>query len=77
MFQPLWQGCHPLGQVASSSKAPSTLALDTSRDEIIVFLLQVYDLNKVAKDIELPGAFILGAGAVSSRVLGINGEVSM
>lgn len=54
--------------------APSSLALDTSRD---VFLLQVYDLNTVAKDIELPGAFILGAGAVSSRVLGINAEVSM
>jgi len=38
--------------------------------------LQVYDLNTVAKDIELPGAFILGAGAASSRVLGVNAEVS-
>lgn len=39
-------------------------------------LLQVYDLNTVAKDIELPGAFILGAGAASSRILGVNAEVS-
>lgn len=58
-------------------RAPSSPALDTSRDGSIVFLLQVYDLNTVAKDIELPGAFILGAGAASSKVLGINAEVSM
>uniref|UniRef100_A0A8V0XZ83 C11orf54 homolog n=1 Tax=Gallus gallus TaxID=9031 RepID=A0A8V0XZ83_CHICK len=36
---------------------------------------KVYDLNTVAKDIELPGAFILGAGAASSRVLGVNAEL--
>ncbi|XP_077030097.1 ester hydrolase C11orf54 homolog isoform X1 [Agelaius phoeniceus] len=35
---------------------------------------KVYDLNTVAKDIELPGAFILGAGAASSKVLGVNAE---
>ncbi|XP_074840304.1 ester hydrolase C11orf54 homolog isoform X1 [Carettochelys insculpta] len=35
---------------------------------------KVYDLNTVAKQIELPGAFILGAGAVSSRILGVNAE---
>ncbi|XP_010114003.1 PREDICTED: ester hydrolase C11orf54 homolog isoform X3 [Chlamydotis macqueenii] len=36
---------------------------------------KVYDLNTVAKDIELPGAFILGAGAASSKVVGVNAEV--
>ncbi|XP_010282184.1 PREDICTED: ester hydrolase C11orf54 homolog isoform X3 [Phaethon lepturus] len=36
---------------------------------------KVYDLNTVAEDIELPGAFILGAGAASSKVLGVNAEV--
>ncbi|KAJ7422399.1 Ester hydrolase C11orf54 like protein [Pitangus sulphuratus] len=36
---------------------------------------KVYDLNTVAKDIELPGAFILGAGAVSSKILGVNAEL--
>ncbi|KYO43016.1 ester hydrolase C11orf54 homolog [Alligator mississippiensis] len=35
---------------------------------------KVYDLNTVAKEIELPGAFILGAGAASSRILGVNAE---
>uniref|UniRef100_A0A8C3S539 DUF1907 domain-containing protein n=1 Tax=Chelydra serpentina TaxID=8475 RepID=A0A8C3S539_CHESE len=35
---------------------------------------KVYDLNTVAKQIELPGAFILGAGAGSSRILGVNAE---
>lgn len=38
--------------------------------------VQVYDLNIVAKQIELPRAFILGAGAASSRILGVNAEVS-
>ncbi|NXU49878.1 CK054 hydrolase, partial [Turnix velox] len=36
---------------------------------------KVYDLNTVAKDIELPGAFILGAGAASSKILGVNAEL--
>ncbi|KAH0625202.1 hypothetical protein JD844_033428 [Phrynosoma platyrhinos] len=36
---------------------------------------KVYDLNTVAKEIQLPGAFFLGAGAVSSRVVGGNAEV--
>ncbi|XP_019385883.1 PREDICTED: ester hydrolase C11orf54 homolog [Crocodylus porosus] len=36
---------------------------------------KVYDLNTVAKEIELPGAFILGAGAASSRILGVNAEL--
>ncbi|KAM6448427.1 ester hydrolase C11orf54 homolog isoform 1-T3 [Liasis olivaceus] len=35
---------------------------------------KVYDLNTVAKEIQLPGAFFLGAGAVSSRVVGGNAE---
>ncbi|XP_005988604.1 ester hydrolase C11orf54 homolog [Latimeria chalumnae] len=41
----------------------------------VVHLDKVYDLNTVAKDMELPGAFILGAGAVSSRRVGVNAEL--
>ena len=37
---------------------------------------QFYDLGEMAALAELPGAFILGAAAVSSRVAGSNGEVS-
>ncbi|XP_063161995.1 ester hydrolase C11orf54 homolog isoform X2 [Candoia aspera] len=36
---------------------------------------KVYDLNTVAKEVQLPGAFFLGAGAVSSRVVGGNAEL--
>ncbi|XP_048349109.1 ester hydrolase C11orf54 homolog [Sphaerodactylus townsendi] len=36
---------------------------------------KVYDLNSVAKEIQLPGAFVLGAGAVSSRIVGGNAEL--
>lgn len=36
---------------------------------------KVYDLNIVAKEIQLPGAFFLGAGAASSRVVGCNAEL--
>uniref|UniRef100_A0A8D0BTA0 Chromosome 11 open reading frame 54 n=1 Tax=Salvator merianae TaxID=96440 RepID=A0A8D0BTA0_SALMN len=36
---------------------------------------KVYDLNTIAKEIQLPGAFFLGAGAVSSRVVGGNAEL--
>lgn len=36
---------------------------------------KVYNMNLVSKEVELPGAFILGAGAVSSKTVGINGEV--
>lgn len=32
-------------------------------------------MNTIAKELELPGAFILGAGAVSSKTVGMNGEV--
>ncbi|KFZ68072.1 Ester hydrolase C11orf54 [Podiceps cristatus] len=41
----------------------------------VVHKEKVYDLNTVAKDIELPGAFILGAGAASSKILGVNAEL--
>ena len=37
--------------------------------------LQLYDLGQMATLAELPGAFILGAGAGSSRVAGFNCEV--
>ena len=32
-------------------------------------------MNTVAKEVELPGAFILGAAAAPSRVVGMNAEV--
>ena len=35
-----------------------------------------YDLAQVASLVDLPGAFILGAGAGSARVVGVNCEVS-
>lgn len=38
--------------------------------------LQEYDMNTVAQKLELPGAFILGAAAGPSGVLGMNSEVS-
>ncbi|XP_030009332.1 ester hydrolase C11orf54 homolog [Sphaeramia orbicularis] len=34
-----------------------------------------YDMNAVAKEVELPGAFMLGAGAVASRIVGMNAEL--
>ncbi|KAJ7997103.1 hypothetical protein DPEC_G00225460 [Dallia pectoralis] len=34
-----------------------------------------YNMNSVSKDLELPGAFILGAGAVSSKTIGMNAEL--
>ncbi|XP_067263741.1 ester hydrolase C11orf54 homolog isoform X3 [Chanodichthys erythropterus] len=41
----------------------------------LVRLDKVYNMNLVSKEVELPGAFILGAGAVSSKTVGINGEL--
>lgn len=35
---------------------------------------KVYDLNEIAKEIKLPGAFILGAGAGPFHTLGFNSE---
>lgn len=35
---------------------------------------KVYDLNEIAKEIKLPGAFILGAGAAPFQTLGFNAE---
>ncbi|XP_038618035.1 ester hydrolase C11orf54 homolog [Tachyglossus aculeatus] len=35
---------------------------------------KIYNLNVVAKEMELPGAFILGAGAAPFRTLGVNAE---
>ncbi|XP_029924512.1 ester hydrolase C11orf54 homolog [Myripristis murdjan] len=34
-----------------------------------------YDMNTVAKEVQLPGAFILGAAGAASRVLGMNAEL--
>ncbi|XP_066551267.1 ester hydrolase C11orf54 homolog [Amia ocellicauda] len=36
---------------------------------------KVYNMNSVAKEVELPGAFILGAGATSSKAIGMNAEL--
>ncbi|TRY57328.1 hypothetical protein DNTS_024926 [Danionella cerebrum] len=41
----------------------------------LVHLDKVYSMNAVSKEVDLPGAFILGAGAVSFRTAGINGEL--
>lgn len=38
---------------------------------------KLYNLSDMAALAELPGAFILGAGAGSSRVAGVNCEVGM
>ncbi len=38
---------------------------------------KLYDLTEMAALAELPGAFLLGAGAGSSRVAGVNCEVLM
>lgn len=32
-------------------------------------------MNDLSRELELPGAFMLGAGAVSSRIVGMNAEV--
>lgn len=34
-----------------------------------------YDMNVISKEVELPGGFFLGAGAVASRVVGMNAEM--
>lgn len=34
-----------------------------------------YDMNAISKEVELPGGFFLGAGAVASRVVGMNAEM--
>ncbi|KAG7256603.1 hypothetical protein CRUP_012566 [Coryphaenoides rupestris] len=34
-----------------------------------------YDMNTVSREVELPGAFILGAAAAPSRVVGMNAEL--
>lgn len=40
-----------------------------------VHLDKIYNMNLVSKEVELPGAFILGAGAVSSTSVGMNAEL--
>lgn len=37
---------------------------------------QEYDMNSVSKEVELPGAFILGAAGAPSRIVGMNAEVN-
>ena len=37
--------------------------------------LQVYNIEKVAEACELPGAFVVGAGAGPAHKLGVNSEV--
>ncbi len=37
---------------------------------------QEYDMNAISKELELPGAFVIGAGAVASKVVGVNAEVN-
>lgn len=37
---------------------------------------QEYNMNTISKELELPGAFILGAAAAPSRIVGMNAEVT-
>lgn len=37
---------------------------------------QEYDMNAISKELELPGAFLLGAAGAPSRILGMNAEVT-
>lgn len=41
----------------------------------VVHLEKIYNMNTVSKELELPGAFIIGAGAVSSKTAGMNAEL--
>lgn len=41
----------------------------------VIRIDKIYDVNTVAKEIDLPGAYMLGAGAVSFRTIGINAEL--
>uniref|UniRef100_A0A3Q4AUL8 DUF1907 domain-containing protein n=1 Tax=Mola mola TaxID=94237 RepID=A0A3Q4AUL8_MOLML len=34
-----------------------------------------YDMNAISKELELPGAFLLGAAGAPSRILGMNAEI--
>ncbi|CAJ1064360.1 ester hydrolase C11orf54 homolog [Xyrichtys novacula] len=34
-----------------------------------------YNMNTISKQLELPGAFMIGAGAVASKVIGMNAEL--
>ena len=38
---------------------------------------KLYDLTQVAALVGLPGAFMIGAGAASSKVAGVNCEVRL
>lgn len=38
-------------------------------------LFQLYDLGDIAKLVELPGAFMVGAGAGPWKVVGVNSEL--
>lgn len=37
---------------------------------------QEYNMNTISKELELPGAFILGAAGAPSRIIGMNAEVN-
>lgn len=44
--------------------------------KIICLFCQEYNMNTVSKEVELPGAFVLGAAGAPSRVVGMNAEVN-
>lgn len=55
------------------------LSADLSRTGLLHICLsssQEYDMNIISKEVELPGAFILGAAGAASRILGMNAEVN-
>ncbi len=43
---------------------------------IVVFSSQEYNMNTISKELELPGAFLLGAAGGASRIVGMNAEVN-
>jgi len=39
--------------------------------------LQLYSFDDVASNVDLPGGFVIGAGAGSSKFVGVNCEVNL
>ena len=43
---------------------------------ILPFFFQIFSFKQIAEHAELPGAFMIGAGAGPAHVIGVNSEVS-
>lgn len=42
-----------------------------------MYNLQFYSFDDVASNVDLPGGFVIGAGAGSSKFVGVNCEVNL